>query len=86
MAAQYIAPGCRHLYHAAMMQRLRSASAADFDMMYKREQMMAHEEAVMMHRTYAQRGDNPALRAMAARAVPMVANHLARVRTLPGRM
>jgi putative membrane protein len=72
--------------HAAMLQRLQGASAADFDMMYKREQMMAHEEAVMMHRTYAQNGDNAALRAMAARAVPMVTAHLARTRALPGRM
>ena len=72
--------------HAAMLQRLQSASAANFDMMYKREQMMAHQEAVMMHRTYSRSGDNAALRAMAAKAVPMVEMHLALVRTLPGRM
>ncbi len=72
--------------HAAMLQGLRAASAADFDMMYKREQMMAHEEALMMHRSYAARGDNPALKAMAARAVPMVQMHLTRARALPGRM
>lgn len=72
--------------HMAMMQRLRAASAADFDMMYKREQMMAHEEALMMHRAYAARGDNPALKAMAARAVPMIQMHMSRVRALPGRM
>ena len=72
--------------HMEMMQRLRAASAADFDMMYKREQMMAHEEALMMHRTYAARGDNPALKAMAARAVPMIQMHMSRVRALPGRM
>ncbi len=73
-------------HHAQMLQRLRAASAADFDMMYKREQMMAHEEGVMMHRTYAARGDNPALKAMAARAVPMVQMHLTRARALPGRI
>ncbi len=72
--------------HMAMLERLRGSSAADFDMMYKREQMMAHEEAVMMHRTYAKSGDNPKLRTMAAKAVPMVTAHLARARTLPGRM
>ncbi len=73
-------------HHAQMLQRLRGASAADFDMMYKREQMMAHEEGLMMHRTYAARGDNPALKAMAARAVPMVQMHMTRARALPGRM
>ncbi len=72
--------------HAAMLQRLRAASAADFDMMYKREQMMAHEEALMMHRAYAARGDNPTLKAMAARAAPMIQMHMSRARALPGRM
>ena len=73
-------------HHAEMLQRLRGASAANFDMMYKREQMMAHEEALMMHRTYAARGDNAALRAMAAKAVPMIQMHLTRARGLPVRM
>ncbi len=72
--------------HAEMLQRLRAASADNFDMMYKREQMMAHEEALMMHRTYADRGDNPALKTMAARAVPMIQMHMSRARALPGRM
>ena len=72
--------------HMAMLERLRGASAANFDMMYKREQVMAHEEALMLHRTYAKGGDNPALRAMAAKAVPMVAADLTRARGLPGRM
>ena len=72
--------------HSAMLQRLRSASAGNFDMMYKREQIMAHQEALMMHRTYAARGDNPALKAMAARAAPMIEMHLSRARALPGRM
>ena len=72
--------------HSAMLQRLRSASAANFDMMYKREQVMAHQEALMMHRTYAARGENPALKATAARAAPMIEMHLSRARALPGRM
>lgn len=54
--------------------------------MYKREQMMAHQEALMMHRTYAARGDNAALRAMAARAVPMIQMHMSRAQALPGMM
>lgn len=72
--------------HMSMMQRLRASSAANFDMMYKREQIMAHQEALMMHRTYAARGDNAALRAMAARAVPMIQMHLSRAQALPGMM
>ena len=72
--------------HMEMMQRLKAASAADFDMMYKREQVMGHQEAHMLHRTYAARGDNAALRAMAAQAVPVVAGHLASAQRLPTRM
>ncbi|HVM37194.1 MAG TPA: DUF4142 domain-containing protein [Sphingomicrobium sp.] len=73
-------------HHMAMMQRLRGATGAGFDAMYKREQMMGHGEALMMHRTYAASGDNPQMRAMAARAVPMVERHLAAARALPTRM
>ena len=69
--------------HAAMLERIRAASPAEFDMMYKREQMMAHQEAVALHRSYAEQGQNPALKAMAARAVPMVEAHLARAQALP---
>ena len=69
--------------HAEMMQRLASATAMDFDMAYRREQIMAHEEALMLHRTYAGRGDLPALRQMAARAVPMIEMHLAEAQRLP---
>lgn len=73
-------------HHTAMLQRLRTASSSNFDMMYKREQVMGHQEAHMLHRTYAARGDNPALRAMAARAVPMIAAHLLSAQRLPTRM
>jgi putative membrane protein len=69
--------------HTAMLERVRTASPADFDMIYKREQMMAHQEAVALHRTYAGEGQNPMLKAMAARAVPMVEAHLARAQSLP---
>ncbi len=71
--------------HAEMMERLSAASPAEFDMMYRREQLMAHEEALMLHRTYAERGDYPPLRALAARAVPAVEMHLAEVQRLPDR-
>lgn len=62
--------------HAQMLQRLQAAPAMNFDMMYHQEQMMAHQEALNLHRTYAANGDNQALRSMAARAVPMVESHL----------
>ncbi|MDP8915940.1 MAG: DUF4142 domain-containing protein [Pseudomonadota bacterium] len=72
--------------HARMLQMLRSAPSAQFDAMYVRDQVMAHQEALAMHQTYAARGDNPALRAMAARAVPMIQMHLQRAQQLQAGM
>jgi putative membrane protein len=69
--------------HAEMMERLSAASPAEFDMMYRREQLMAHEEALMLHRTYADRGDYQPLSALAARAVPAIEMHLAEAQRLP---
>jgi putative membrane protein len=69
--------------HAEMMQRLSASTPTDFDMNYRREQIMAHQEAVTMHRTFADRGDLPALRALAARAAPVVEMHLAEAQRLP---
>lgn len=69
--------------HAEMMERLSAASPAEFDMVYRREQLMAHEEALMLHRTYAERGDYQPLTVLAGRAVPTIEMHLAEVQRLP---
>lgn len=63
-------------HHMEMLQRLRSIPPQAFDMAYHREQVMAHQEAVNLHRTYAATGDNPMLRDMASRAAPVVQMHL----------
>ena len=60
----------------AMLDQLRSTPAARFDMSFFNMQVMAHQEALALHQTYAARGDVPALRAVAARAVPIVQQHL----------
>lgn len=61
--------------------RLRSAPAGSFDRMYHQEQMMAHQQALNLHRTHAARGDSQVLRAMAARAVPVIQMHLNELQT-----
>lgn len=65
-----------------MMQQLQQTSGAQFDQLYLDQQVQAHEMAVALHANYARSGDNPALRAVAAAAVPIVSQHLARVREL----
>ena len=70
-------------HHADMLNRLRTASPADFDMAYKREQIAAHQEALTLHRNFAAQGDAEPLRAVAARAVPVVEMHYGHAQSLP---
>lgn len=66
-----------------MMTELQQAQPGNFDRVYMRQQVRAHEMALAMHANYARAGDTPALRATAAAAVPIVTQHLARARQLP---
>jgi putative membrane protein len=69
--------------HAEMVARLQARSGADFDREYARQQLIAHQQAVALHSNFAARGDVPALRAVAAAAVPVVTQHLNMVRQWP---
>lgn len=65
-----------------MIEQLQQTSGAQFDRLYIDQQVQAHEMAVALHTNYARSGDTPALRTTAAAAVPIVSQHLARVREL----
>jgi putative membrane protein len=69
---------------ATMLTALQSADGDRFDGLYMRGQVTGHQEALTLHDTYAQSGDNPALKAVAAKAVPIVRSHLDRAQTLAG--
>ncbi|NJC32951.1 putative membrane protein [Sphingomonas jejuensis] len=66
----------------ANVAALRRLSGAGFDRTYLTQQVRAHEQALALHSTYADRGDQPALRRAAAGARPIVQQHLDEVRTL----
>lgn len=66
-----------------LVDNLRQAPAGGFDGVYKAQQIAAHEEALTLHRTYAENGENAALKAVAAKAVPIVEQHLQQARALP---
>ena len=70
----------------AMMAQLQSTPAARFDSTYMSMQMTAHQEALALHSAYAARGDVQPLRAVAARAVPIVRQHLDRATAMHHRM
>lgn len=60
-----------------MLNELQAAPAGfEFDQLFLRDQVMAHEMALALHSNYASAGDTPALRAVAASAVPVVSMHL----------
>jgi putative membrane protein len=67
---------------AGLLENLQAASADDFDDRYIDQQTAAHTEALNLHRAYAERGDNAALKAFAAETAPAVEQHLQHVKAL----
>jgi putative membrane protein len=60
--------------HRAMLDALMRSS--NFDATYKQQQVVSHGQALALHSNYAARGDNVALRGVAAATVPVVRAHL----------
>jgi putative membrane protein len=67
-----------------MVQNLRAAGDADFDMAYLHQQLAAHLEALTLHKGYADHGDNEALKAAAAKTAPKVQMHLDHLKEIGG--
>ncbi|WP_300974029.1 DUF4142 domain-containing protein [Sphingomonas sp. LHG3406-1] len=69
--------------HAQMLQQLQaSGTGAAFDAAYKQAQIMSHQEALSLHSNYANGGDVPALRSVAAATAPIVQQHLQQAQQL----
>lgn len=75
-------PPALNSMQAQMIAELQQASAANFDAVYLRQQVPAHEQALALHSNYSKNGDTPSLRTAAAGAVPIVTQHLAEARRL----
>jgi putative membrane protein len=67
---------------AQMLDELRGLSGAEFDRVFLRQQVQAHEMALALHTNYARNGDTPALRTVAAAAAPIVRQHLDQARSM----
>lgn len=67
---------------AAMLADLQRADAAGFDQIYLSQQATAHSMALALHQNYAARGDTPALKTVAASAVPIIQMHIQHVQML----
>ncbi|MGI4880055.1 MAG: DUF4142 domain-containing protein [Janthinobacterium lividum] len=64
------------------LSALQSVRDGDFDKAYARQQVLAHEQALVVEQGYATRGTEPAIRQVAQSAVPMIQHHLATARQL----
>ena len=65
-----------------LLDNLQAAAPDDFDRVYLEQQEAAHKEALTLMEGYADKGDDMALKAAAAKAAPKVQAHLDRVRQL----
>jgi putative membrane protein len=68
--------------HWEMLRQLERASGSRFDRTFLRQQLRVHEMALALHQNYAANGDRESLREVARAAIPMLENHMARVRSL----
>jgi putative membrane protein len=68
--------------HQKQLDELKAKSGKDFDSAYDHMQMQAHEEAVALFEQYARDGDNPDLKAWAAKTLPHLKEHLAMAKRL----
>jgi putative membrane protein len=59
-----------------LIDDLRGAKAADFDMRYMSQQVDAHKEALILMKGYAKDGDNSDVKMFAADTTPKIQDHL----------
>jgi len=62
--------------HQKMLDQLRGESGANFDKDYDQMQQQGHQDAVALFQSYAQNGDNLALKSWAAKTLPTLQMHL----------
>ena len=84
-AAARLAPPPMTLLPAdqAMLDQLRSAGTGySFDQAFQQDQIQAHQAGIALMQNYSTGGDVPALRTVAAQAIPVMQRHLAMAQSL----
>jgi putative membrane protein len=69
--------------HQKLIDDLNTASSADFDGTYAKQQVDGHQEAVDLFDSYAKKGNNAALKAFAQKTLPVIQQHLDAAKKLP---
>ena len=75
-------PPMLNTQQAKMIAELKKAPAASRDKIYIAQQVKSHEMALALHQGYSTDGDKAPLKAVAAKAVPIVTQHLEIVRQI----
>lgn len=76
------APGLLPAQQAALDQLRAAGTGPSFDMAYRQAQIDAHQQAIALMQNYATSGDVPALRTVAAQAIPTMQMHLQQAQIL----
>lgn len=64
------------------LDALKNASGADFDRLYVGQQIPAHQQALALHQSYAQNGQEPQLKTFASKTSQAVQRHLTEAQQL----
>ncbi len=75
-------PAALDAEHQREIDDLKAKSGKEFDRAYNPMQVKAHQQAVELFEAYARTGDNPALKAWAAKTLPHLKQHLAMAKKL----
>lgn len=68
--------------HQRLIDDLNAATGADFDKTYAKQQIKAHGNAEELFEDYADDGDNAAVKAFAAKTLPIIKQHLEEAKKL----
>lgn len=58
----------------------------EYDAMFVNASLQGHQEALNIHGSYAQAGDDPGLRRIAAGAIPLIQRHIAQLSRMQATM
>ena len=61
--------------HQRLIDDLNAAHAEDFDKTYAKQQVSAHDKAEELFEKYAEKGDDAAVKAFAAKTLPVIKQH-----------
>ncbi len=69
-----------------LLSALQSQRGADFDRTYAKQQVLAHQAALVVEQAYAEHGDDTDVRQAARSAVPVIERHLKMAKQLRDRL